>query len=136
MPANSRFNLRASMRDDLDLLKIMNSVEDATPPLPEPLPPEKWSVFYIPVPDVRRAMNLARYGRLDTFEDLAAMLADCTDTPWWLARMAMNAAVPIDHETELDDAENHLPMLSRAAEAMGLDPACVATIPRYQPAAH
>jgi hypothetical protein len=114
------------MRDDADLLKIMKSVENATPAMLPPPPIEQRSLFYTPVPEIRRAMNLTHSGRFRTLNNLIAILSNCTDTPVWLAQMAMDAAMPADHEGELDEADNHLPLLSRAVAAMGLDLSLIA----------
>lgn len=89
---------------------------------PSELPPEKRSLFYIPDHSIRRAFRLAWRGRLQKLDGLSRLLAGSASVPLWLARMAMDAAVPIDHEHELDAPENDLPALSRAVLAMGLDP--------------
>ena len=116
------------MRDDQELVNILEAVKAATPPEPPIPPPEKRSILYMP-PSWRRGSQLARNGRLAKLHWLARLLSDSTDTPDWLARMAMDAAIPFDHEQELDDPANDLPVLERAVEAMGLDVDCL-TEPR------
>jgi hypothetical protein len=113
------------VRDDQDLMNILEAVKAATPaPPPEP-PPEKRSILYLPFPELRRPFRLSFNGRLAKLEALTMLLSDSTDTPLWIARMAMNAAIPLDHERELDDASNDLPAMERAVEAMGLDTSCL-----------
>jgi hypothetical protein len=113
------------MRGTMDLVAILDAVTAATPPLPPILPFEQRGLFYIPDPETRRAWRLATRGRLQTLSGLACFLADSADIPEWVARMALNAVVPVDHEEELDGPINHLPILERAAMAMGIDPVCV-----------
>ena len=76
-------------------------------------------------PDWRRGIALAQNGRYLKLDALARLLADCADTPHWIAYRALCAAIPYDHEHELDDPANDLPALERAVEAMGLDVACL-----------
>lgn len=111
------------MRDDISLAAILGSVQAATP---EPLPFASLSLFDHPNPGVRRAMRMMRPGRQETFDMLVDILAAETETPEWIARMAVNAAIPDGRERELDDPGGIAPALGRAKVAMGFKPCQIA----------
>ena len=104
------------MRDDISLAAILVSVQAATP---EPVFLTDPSLLTHPDPVCRRVWRMMMRGRQETFDRLVHTLAAETETPDWIARLALDAAIPDGRERELDDPDCIAPALNRAKVAMG-----------------